>query len=313
MSGAKLFLNGFGLSLSAGAVILVLLLIRSGLARRYSARWRCVIWLLLAVRLLIPLPLESGIFQIELPQRLSQPKYGQSDTYSFPQRSAVPNLEAAGQQEEGAADQVSVLPELEVNFQEPETTAVLLKKAGPSPLSIACGVWLGGGLLCAAGQLLRYSIWRRRTLRWNQPVQDKSLLKMIKEESSAAKLPQPPRAYYNATLSAPLVLGYFRPMLLLPEEFSARPAAGAVLRHECIHLKRGDLFWKLLLLAAVCVHWYNPLMWIMREAVHQDLELACDEAVLEGRDAAERILYGSALLEHAKKPAARAGVFRGNA
>ena len=121
MSGAKLFLNGFGLSLSAGAVILVLLLIRSGLARRYSARWRCVIWLLLAVRLLIPLPLESGILQIELPQRLSQPKYGQSDAYSFPQRSAVPNLEAAGQQEEGAADQASVLPESEVN-QEPETT-----------------------------------------------------------------------------------------------------------------------------------------------------------------------------------------------
>ena len=98
MSGTQLLLNGFGLSLSAGAAILVLLLLRSGLARRYSARWRCVVWLLLAVRLLIPLPLESGILRIELPQRLSQPQYGQSAAYSLPQKDAAPVPQAAGQQ-----------------------------------------------------------------------------------------------------------------------------------------------------------------------------------------------------------------------
>ena len=314
MSGTQLLLNGFGLSLSAGAAILVLLLLRSGLARRYSARWRCVVWLLLAVRLLIPLPLESGILRIELPQRLSQPQYGQSAAYSLPQKDAAPVPQAAGQQKkENDTEQTPALPGPEADFQQPETPPILLQKAGPSALSVACGVWVSGILLCAAGQLLRYFLWRRQTLRWNRPVQDEKLLQQIAAESSAAGLSRPPRAYYNAKLPAPLVLGYFRPMLLLPEVFSSEPAMGAVLRHECIHLRRGDLFWKLLLLAAACVHWFNPLVWIMRGTAHHDLELACDEAVLAGTDTGERILYGSALLEHAKKPAVRAGAFHGKA
>lgn len=310
MNGTQLLLNGFGLSLSAGAVILVLLLLRSGLSRRYSARWRCILWLLLAVRLLIPLPLESGVLRIELPQRLSQPRYGQSAAYSLPQKQAAPILQAAAQQQEDVEEQAPILTESEAAFRKKKTSPLLLQKAGPSVLSVTCGVWVSGILLCAAGQLLRYFFWKRQTLRWNRPVQEERLLEQIAAESGAAGLCRSPRAYYNATLSAPLVLGYFRPMLLLPEDFSGGTAAGAVLRHECIHLRRRDLFWKLLLLAAACVHWFNPLVWIMREAAHHDMELACDEAVLTGKDAAERILYGAVLLEHAKKSSVRADAFR---
>lgn len=314
MSGTKLLLNGFGLSLSAGAVILVLLLLRSGLARRYSARWRCLIWLLLAVRLLIPLPLESGVLRIELPQRLSQPQYGQSTGYSVQQQEAAPVPEFDGQQvKKNDTEQTPVSPESATDIEAPETPPILLQKTGPSALSVACGVWISGILLCIAGQLMQYFFWRRQTLRWNRPVQDEKLLQQIAAESSAAGLPRPPRAYYNAKLPAPLVLGYFHPMLLLPEGFSGEPAAGAVLRHECIHLRRRDLFWKLLLLAAACVHWFNPLVWVMRRTAHHDLELACDEAVLVGTDTSQRILYGAALLEDAKKPAARVDAFRGKA
>ena len=304
MTGAELLLNVFDLSLSAGAMILVLLLLRSGLARRYSARWRCVVWLLLAVRLMIPLPLESGFVRIELPQRLDQPQYGKSAVYQSPQRDEEPAPEPEEQkaQEEGMGEK-SELPTAPEDSPRRDAAPLLLEKAGPSLLSVACGMWGIGMVLCAAGQLLRYFVWRRQTLRWNKPVENTSLLEQLAAESRSAGLARPPKAYCNAKLGAPLVLGYFHPILLLPEDFESEPAAGPVLRHECIHLRRGDLFWKLLLLAAACMHWFNPLVWMMRRAAHHDLELACDEVVLAGRDSAHRILYGYALLEHAKKPA----------
>lgn len=159
MTGAELLLNVFGLSLSAGAMILVLLLLRSGLARRYSARWRCVVWLLLAVRLMIPLPLESGFVRIELPQRLDQPQYGQSAVYQSPQRDEEPAPEPEEQkaQEEGMGEK-SELPAAPEDSPRRDAAPLLLEKAGPSLLSVACGIWGIGMVLCAAGQLLRYFV-----------------------------------------------------------------------------------------------------------------------------------------------------------
>lgn len=304
MNGEGLLLNVFGLSLSAGALILILLLLRSGLARRYSARWRCVVWVLLAVRLLIPLPLESGLVRIELPQRLNQPQYGQSVTYQPLRPNVALEPENAVQQTEKdwstTEAGVSALPDAASTSV---ASPVLLQKAGPSVLSIACGVWKIGMILCAVGQLLRYFIWRRQTMRWNEPVENPKLLEQVVTESRKAGLSRPPQTYCNAQLCAPLVLGYFRPILLLPENFEKEAAVESILRHECIHLRRGDLFWKLLLLATVCVHWFNPLVWVMREIAHHDLELACDETALAGQDPSRRILYGYALLEHAGKAA----------
>ena len=94
-------------------------------------------------------------------------------------------------------------------------------------------------------------------------------------------------------VGAPLVTGFVNPVLLLPRE----AVSDGVLRHELIHTCRRDLWYKLLLLLARALHWFNPLVHGMARAANRDLERACDEAAVAGQDAAFRAAYGAAMLD----------------
>ena len=94
-------------------------------------------------------------------------------------------------------------------------------------------------------------------------------------------------------VGAPLVTGFVNPALLLPRE----TVSDGVLRHELIHTRRRDLWYKLLLLLSRSLHWVNPLVHWMAAVASRDLERSCDEAAVAGRDAAFRAAYGAALLD----------------
>lgn len=84
-------------------------------------------------------------------------------------------------------------------------------------------------------------------------------------------------------INAPLTYGIFRPVILLPEsfDFSDKAALDFVIAHESIHIKRLDGLKKLVLAAAACIHWFNPLVWVMLVLANRDIELSCDEAVVK--------------------------------
>lgn len=69
-----------------------------------------------------------------------------------------------------------------------------------------------------------------------------------------------------------------------------------ILKHELVHLKRGDVCLKLLLTTANAIHWFNPLIWLMRKEATVDMELSCDERVTQGADYAQRKAYTETLL-----------------
>ena len=87
--------------------------------------------------------------------------------------------------------------------------------------------------------------------------------------------------------------------LYLPDEALSEQEALFVFRHELTHLKRGDLWLKLLLTAARAVHWFNPLVYLMARFAQEDIELACDDAVVRGMDGAQRRAYGETILRSA--------------
>ena len=115
---------------------------------------------------------------------------------------------------------------------------------------------------------------------------------------------------------SPLTFGVLRPVILLPAsaDWSDRTTLPYVLYHEYVHIRRFDAAGKLLLAAALCVHWFNPLVWLMYVLANRDIELACDEAVVRrfGREA--RLPYVTALLDmEERKLAAAAPGFSRNA
>lgn len=83
-------------------------------------------------------------------------------------------------------------------------------------------------------------------------------------------------------ISSPLSFGVLRPVILLPKktDWTDEEALRYVLEHEFVHIRRFDSVGKLLLIAAACVHWFNPLVWAMYVLANRDLELSCDETVL---------------------------------
>ena len=82
--------------------------------------------------------------------------------------------------------------------------------------------------------------------------------------------------------ASPMVLGFFRPVLVLPEGEYSEKELYFILKHELVHVKRGDVYWKLLFMTVNGVHWFNPLIWIMQKEAAMDMELSCDERVTQG-------------------------------
>lgn len=73
-----------------------------------------------------------------------------------------------------------------------------------------------------------------------------------------------------------MIIGFIKPVLVLPEEQYSSEELFFILKHELIHLKRGDVYFKLLFVTANTVRWFNPLIWIMQKEAAIDMELSCD-------------------------------------
>ena len=99
-------------------------------------------------------------------------------------------------------------------------------------------------------------------------------------------------------IDSPMTYGVLRPVILLPESVGKADTQTLLcaLEHELSHIRHFDAVWKLLIAVAVCLHWFNPLVWAMAILANRDIELCCDARVLRRGGKEERRAYASALL-----------------
>lgn len=105
--------------------------------------------------------------------------------------------------------------------------------------------------------------------------------------------------FSNDEIASPLTCGLLRPRIYLPTrmDFGNRELLRHILMHETMHIKHRDNWIKTFMLAALCLNWFNPLVWFMAKCLVSDLETACDEAVLKHcPDEDERKDYAFSLL-----------------
>lgn len=222
-----LFLRVAILSLTCSAVLLPLLLLSRRLRSRYAARTCYFLWLLLALRLLIPLSLPQAQVTVEAPGytvSLPDPAAGTTDTVTGGGPALIPEQAAPGVAEPAAPVHRTV-----------------------SVTGIAAAVWLAAGGLFLLWQLLSYAAARRALLRASRPAQEgeRALLDGLRRRLGIRR---PVGLFRTGRIGTPMMLGLFRPVILLP----GRPMPGGelevVLRHELAHLKRGDVAYKGLML-----------------------------------------------------------------
>lgn len=251
------------MSLTAGIVILFVLAARL-LLRSAPRRYLCALWLAPLFRLLCPVSFSAPFSLLSM---LSTPVVDNRLAYIPPTivHDAVPRVNLPVQAVNDA-----------VNAALPQGREQLAADPLEIFASLGAVLWLVGA--CAMffwGFASLYRIWV-------------SLRSAIKGEDNI----------WHADVSTAFVWGVLRPRIYLPFGLSEGEEA-LVLQHERAHIRRGDHILRVLMYLALCLHWFNPLVWVMFVLCGRDMELACDAYVLEHAQEDVRVDYAQALLHQA--------------
>ena len=276
-----LFLSILNVSFSCGLIVIVLILFSSFLDKRYAAKWKCLIWIFIAVRLLLPFNTETVRYAVNFITK---------NVYTV-QHDAV----ASGEGKETAAP-IRLVIELPSTISTPIASQDVDDQV-LTPIDIMKFIWLTGTLGFLGVHIGSYLYYKKQLIKHSVPVKNiaqnryifKQIAKLYKELQIDHKRKIPVRQ--SSISDSPMIIGFFNPSLILPKADYEKEELYFILKHELIHLKRCDVCQKFLLVAANALHWFNPLIWFMRREAFVDIELSCDERVVLGEDYDTKKVY----------------------
>ena len=266
------------MSLQGAVLIAVLLVLRSVFCKRMAPGVLYALWLIPAVRLLIPGSVASvfsflNLFSEEAEQQVLAAAAMQTGMVHVPME--IPPV---------AIGPGMALPLETASY--PQISGLIVFNG----IAVLLAVWIAGML---AVPLL--AAWKNF-----------AFIRRAKKDAVCVEADCSLPVYLSEYISSPCLCGVFRPVILVTDEALESDASlELALRHELEHYRVGDRFWALLRLFCCAAHWFNPLVWIAAKASVQDCERACDARVLKHADQAEREAYGALLLSCLKGPRAR--------
>ncbi len=289
----SIFFNMVGMSITVSIVVIILLLLSSFFKERYTAKWSCFIWLILAIRLLIPFDFGFTSPPVELKLSDRELIYGVDETefseLALPELGVSENINATPEQKEA----------YENDLKKYNTEILAAKKATGKTITISqiiSGIYLIGIVIFFLLQFGIYFSFRLSTRRWYCEVNPQTL-KTLERLKLEMELIKPLRIKVCKKISSPMIVGLIKPTLLLPHEGYQNIDLEVILKHELVHFKRNDLWFKLLLLCANALHWFNPVIYRMVTEANKDIEMSCDEEVLKGADTSVRKRYSKRILD----------------
>lgn len=264
------------MSFSGAVMILVVMIVRAIGIHRLPKKTFLILWGIVFFRLMIPLSLPS-VFSIYtwLPQTL--------DTSSrIEEPEDIFAVEAPGFLEVEREEAAETAEPVRMSMHE-SNASVLLHI-----------VWAFGGILCGGFFLIAYRKGMRR-FSFSKPLEDPRIHDWKCRHSLRREL----QIRSSDRVSAPLSYGLIRPVILLPENMDKedRKLLEYILTHEYIHIRRLDILSKALMIGAVCIHWFNPLVWVMFLLFNRDIELSCDEEVIRRFGEGEKRAYAGSLID----------------
>ncbi len=291
--------------------ILALLVLGPLLSKRFSPKWRYYAWLLAA---LIP-PIVSGLIsvsrpaliQLPIPQVVEENAY---DRYNARDWDNEHIMEAGvGSGGGGATDMQGQWFRHYVRYENEAGQTVIIEDndyvrkvtVGDETTytvhwtGVAYGAYQAVSVLSVGFVLVRYFWSRRNLLRMSSPAgeEDQLALEAARRRTGCDREAE---LYRCSDIHTPLLMGFLHPVILLPDKMP-EGSLEAALSHELTHLKRKDTGYMLILTVVRCVHWFNPLVWLMVRTARRDMELCCDYDLLNGQGEEVRRAYGRAILD----------------
>ena len=284
-----LFQKVLQVSMSTSIVIGVLLLLLPLINRSYSAKWRYLVWLIIAVRLLIPFsPSIAGEAPVTIP--------------SVSQNVQIPIPLPANT---NLSEQTNIIPTQPTPVVTPNSSAVrTITLADLLPV-----IWLIGAILFMTYYFAGYIVFRKSAMRFSEIVEDKQTLATFSQMKQEMGTKGNIELIRSKKVQSPMITGFVKPIFLLPYVEYSEADLELIMKHELIHYKHKDIWNKLVMVVANAVHWFNPLVYVMRYRSNADIEMACDSELVEGTGTEFRKQYSETILSAIHKGRERETVF----
>ena len=271
------------MSLTGAAVTLAVLAVRL-LLKKAPKKIVCCLWLLVLFRFLCPVALQSDVSLMGAIGKNRQVQTITKTVQTVPEM-AVSHDDQAETEPASDAGKVENASKYDLPAAKAERARAERDRTEPDvqirkTAELSPFVWLYGVWAAGACSILGCSL--------------ASLLKLRRKLIGAVRLRE--NIFLADHVSSPFVVGIVRPKIYLPSSLPEQEQTYIIL-HEKTHIRRLDHVVKLLLFAALCIHWFNPFAWLAFVFAGQDMEMACDEAVLQKQGAQIRSEYSRSLLK----------------
>lgn len=319
-----------GTLLVVDLIVLIAWAVPSIAGMKIGYRWRKMLWLILAVRLLIPLRfLMSGIYE-KKPSCFWQIELSLESVADAPQDDVtVKKQEAIGKAKNDAL--VEPLESAEntkqdTDIKEPEWNEKVKNNADADRSDwteharrdasantrnllvslyhhkwLLLALWIAGAVVLTEYHVIGFLNIREWFRRYSRHCTDEQLCAKLAAVCDAYCVKTVPQIFICGNISSPMLLGYRHTILLMPDSPYTEAELTMIFCHEMQHKKSGDLWYKLLLMFVCDLYWFNPVMWLMKKLAYQDVECVCDTLVMRRLSAEEQKTYGMTVLKNMAK------------
>lgn len=301
----------------SGAVLILLIVLLRGIAlKRLPKSIFPVLWGIALSRLLLPVVIPSAYSIYSLPV-WKQAAAGLQSSYEAMQNPVdEENRERTGgpenteeQKRTGKTENIDERKDTDIrrrgqtepeNIRTEQNSREQPERFGMEPwrMETLLPVWCAGMSAC----LLFFVTTYLRALflfRTSLPVRKAGVERWLLEHKKRRRI----SVRESDRVMTPLTYGIFRPVILLPKQTDWQNEEGLayILLHEYVHICRMDTVTKLLAVSALCVHWFNPFVWVMYVLLNRDLELSCDEKVVRLSGGTQKAAYARVLIDMAAR------------
>ena len=276
----EIFFNYLRISIFACVVIILNLALSRFFTKRYSARMKYFIWLILALYLLVPIQLQSWQPSLNLVVTDNQEVSFYNDLTKKEYKITNPK------------------PEIEKKNSSGSTNIENSKQNYWNLTRIVVYLWLIGMGIAALSEIIKYFYTLRVIRTWSVKPKNKEIQTLCDRIKNDMGVKKNIGIFVSKRISSPMLCGFIKPGIYLPKDEWNFKELEYILRPELTHYKRRDLWYKLLIHMAVIIHWYNPLVHLMQRYAGMNIECCCDDAMLKGQSYEYRRAYSEVILNN---------------
>ena len=252
-------------SVTMSALALFYMAITPFLAKRYSEKGCYYAWMIIVIGLIIPFrpQFNHAIVKVDIPREM-------------------------------AAAVVQITPDVYVNAAPaPAFPAISIWQA-------AVFVWLAGMTISLSYHVIKHYCFVKTVKRWSKHISDGQPFTLLQSLKSEMGISKQIGLYRCSSIGSPMMIGFIKPRILLSRADLSHDELRFILKHELIHYKRKDLYYKCLVLLATAIHWFNPIIYLMAQEIGVQCESSCDVETIQGSDADTRQRYSETIIGVAK-------------